>query len=147
LAEATTGASERRKDAATAAKLMDALGSASSLDDITNIGASIDALIERGNVGGDVESKLLDAYYAAFSRVNVATANASTEDATQKAATAGANAAGSDSSVSKSEVAGTFSANLGGMGFSSSLAERQLKTLESIDKNTKGMSEEGSVAA
>jgi hypothetical protein len=147
LAEATTGASERRKDAATAAKLMDALGSASSLDDLTNIGASIDALIERGNVGGDVESKLLDAYYAAFSRVNVATASASTEDATQKAATAGANAAGSDSSVSKSEVAGTFSANLGGMGFGSSLAERTAKAAEETAKNTRKIGEEGAVAA
>ncbi len=147
LADATTGASERRKDAATAAKLMDALGSASSLDDITNIGASIDALIDRGNVGGDVESKLLDAYYAAFSRVNVATANASTEDATKKAATAGANAAGSDSSVSKSEVAGTFSANLGGMGFGSSLAERTAKAAEETAKNTRKIGEEGAVAA
>jgi TP901 family phage tail tape measure protein len=147
LAEATTGASERRKDAATAAKLMNALGSASSLDDLTNIGASIDALIERGNVGGDVESKLLDAYYAAFSRVNVATANASTEDATKKAATAGANAAGTDSSVSKSEVAGTFSANLGGMGFGSSLAERTAKAAEETAKNTRKIGEEGAVAA
>jgi hypothetical protein len=143
LAEATTGASERRKDAATAAKLMDALGSASSLDDITNIGASIDALIERGNVSGDVESKLLDAYYAAFSRVNVATANASTEDATKKAATAGANAAGSDSSVSKSEVAGTFSANLGGMGFGSSLAERTAKAAEDTAKGVGQLVQQG----
>jgi TP901 family phage tail tape measure protein len=145
LADATTGASEKRKDAATAAKLMDALGSASSLDGLTNIGASIDALIERGNVGGDVESKLLDAYYAAFSRVNVASASASSSE---KAATAGAGAAGSDSAMSKSEVAGTFSSvNLRGMGFGSSLAERQLKALESIDKNTKNAPGEGQVAA
>jgi TP901 family phage tail tape measure protein len=145
LSNATTGASERRKDAASAAELLNSLASASSLDEITNIGASMDALIERGNVSGEMESKLLDAYYAAFSRVNVASASASSSE---KAATAGAGAAGSDSAMSKSEVAGTFSSvNLGGMGFGSSLAERQLKALESIDKNTKNAPGEGQVAA
>jgi hypothetical protein len=145
LAEVTSGQSEGRKDAATAAELLKSLGSASSLDEITNIGASMDALIERGNVSGEMESKLLDAYYAAFSRVNVASASASSSE---KAATAGAGAAGSDSATSKSEVAGTFSSvNLGGMGFGSSLAERQLKALESIDKNTKNAPGEGQVAA
>jgi hypothetical protein len=104
----------------------------------------MDALMQRGNVSGEMESKLLDAYYAAFSRVNIDSASASSE----KAATAGAGAAGADSATSKSEVAGTFSSvNFGGMGFGSSIAERQLKTLESIDKNTKGMGEEGKVAA
>ena len=145
LADATNGVSERRKDAATAAELLNALGSASSLDEISNIGASMDALIERGNVGSEMESKLLDAYYAAFSRVNVASAASSSSE---KAATAGAAAAGADAAMSKSEVAGTFSSvNLGGMGFGSSLAERQLKTLESIDKNTKNAPGEGKVAA
>jgi len=144
LANVTTSQGEGRKDAATAAELLKSLETASSLDQITNIGASMDALMQRGNVSGEMESKLLDAYYAAFSRVNIDSASASSE----KAATAGAGAAGSDSATSKAEVAGTFSSNnLGGMGFGSSLAERQLKTLESIDKNTKGMGEEGKVAA
>jgi hypothetical protein len=144
LADVTNAQDEGRKDAATAAELLKSLGSASSLDEITNIGASMDALLQRGNVSGEMESKLLDAYYAAFSRVNVASASASSE----KAATAGAGAAGADAATSKSEVAGTFSSsNLGGMGFGSSLAERQLKTLESIDKNTKNAPGEGQVAA
>jgi hypothetical protein len=66
----------------------------------------------------------------------------------EKAATAGAGSAGADSAISKAEVAGTFSSvNLGGMGFGSSLAERQLKTLESIDRNTKNAPGEGKVAA
>jgi TP901 family phage tail tape measure protein len=145
LASITAGQSEGRKDATAAAELLKSLGSASSLDEITNIGASMDALIQRGNVSGDMEQKLLDAYYAAFSRVNVASAASSSSE---KAATAGAGAAGADAAMSKSEVAGTFSStNLGGMGFGSSLAERQLKTLESIDKNTKNSPGEGMVAA
>jgi TP901 family phage tail tape measure protein len=145
LASIAAGQSEGRKDATTAAELLKSLGSASSLDEITNIGASMDALLQRGNVSGEMESKLLDAYYAAFSRVNVASAASSSSE---KAATAGAGAAGADAATSKSEVAGTFSSvNLGGMGFGSSLAERQLKTLESIDKNTKNAPGEGKVAA
>jgi TP901 family phage tail tape measure protein len=144
LANVTTGQDEGRKDAVTAAELLKSLGSASSLDEITNIGASMDALIQRGNVSGEMESKLLDAYYAAFSRVNVASASASSE----KAATAGAGAAGADAATSKSEVAGTFSSvNLGGMGFGSSLAERTAKAAEETAKNTRKIGDEGAVAA
>jgi TP901 family phage tail tape measure protein len=66
----------------------------------------------------------------------------------EKAAMAGASAAGAESAISKGEVAGTFSSlNLGQAFSGGSIAERQLKTLESIDKNTKGMSGEGQVAA
>lgn len=145
LADVTAGQDEGRKDAASAAELLKSLGSASSLDEITNIGASMDALIQRGNVSGDMESKLLEAYYAAFSRVNVASA---ASGSSEKAATAGAGAAGADAATSKSEVAGTFSSvNLGGMGFGSSLAERTAKAAEETAKNTRKIGEEGAVAA
>jgi TP901 family phage tail tape measure protein len=145
LANVMSGKDEGRKDATVAAELLTALGSASSLEEITNIGASMDALIQRGNVGGEVESKLLDAYYAAFSRVNVASAASSSSE---KAATAGAGAAGADAATSKSEVAGTFSsANLGGMGFGSSLAERTAKAAEETAKNTRKIDDGGKVAA
>jgi TP901 family phage tail tape measure protein len=145
LANVMTGQDEGRKDATTAAELLKALGSASSLDEITNIGASMDALIQRGNVSSEMESKLLDAYYAAFSRVNVASAASASSE---KAATAGAGAAGADAAMSKGEVAGTFSsANLGGMGFGSSLAERTAKAAEETAKNTRKIGDEGAVAA
>ena len=140
LASVTTNASEGRKDAATAAELLKSLGTASSLDEITSIGASMDALMQRGNVSGEMESKLLDAYYAAFSRVNIDSASASSE----KAATAGAGAAGADSATSKAEVAGTFSSvNLGGMGFGSSLAERTAKAAEDTAKGVNTLVEQG----
>ena len=141
LADLTAGKDEGRKDATTAAELLKSLGSASSLDEITNIGASMDALIQRGNVSGDMEQKLLDAYYAAFSRVNVASAASSSSE---KAATAGAGAAGADAATSKSEVAGTFSSvNLGGMGFGSSLAERTAKAAEDTAKGVKELVGQG----
>jgi hypothetical protein len=145
LSDATNGVSERRKDAATAAELLNALGSASSLDEISNIGASMDALIERGNVGSEMESKLLDAYYAAFSRVNVASAASSSSE---KAATAGAGAAGAESAVSMGSVAGTFSStNLGQIFGGSSLAERTAKAAEETAKNTRKIDDGGKVAA
>jgi hypothetical protein len=140
LANVTTSQGEGRKDAATAAEILKSLETASSLDDITNIGASMDALMQRGNISGEMESKLLDAYYAAFSRVNIDSASASSE----KAATAGAGAAGSDSATSKAEVAGTFSSvNLGGMGFGSSLAERTAKAAEDTAKGVHTLVEQG----
>jgi TP901 family phage tail tape measure protein len=141
LASITAGQGEGRKDAATAAELLKSLETASSLDQITNIGASMDALMQRGNVSGEMESKLLDAYYAAFSRVNIDSASASA----QKDATAGAGAAGADSAKSKSEVAGTFSSvNLGGMGFGSSLAERTAKAAEETAKGVGQLVDQGS---
>jgi TP901 family phage tail tape measure protein len=77
-----------------------------------------------------------------------ATTGASAASPSEKAATAGAAAAGAESVISKGEVSGTFSSlNLGQAFSGGSIAERQLKTLESIDKNTKGMSGEGRVAA
>lgn len=145
LASVTAGQDEGRKDAASAAELLKSLDSASSLDDITNIGASIDALAERGNISGEMEQKLMDAYYAAFSRVNVASA---ASGSSEKAATAGAGAAGADAATSKAEVAGTFSSvNLGGMGFGSSLAERTAKAAEETAKNTRKIDDGGKVAA
>ena len=46
------------------------------------------------------------------------------------------------------ETQGTFSSvNLGGMGFGSTIAERQLKALEGIQKNTEQFGDEGAVAA
>jgi TP901 family phage tail tape measure protein len=145
LAGVTAGKDEGRKDAASAAELLKSLGSASSLDEITNIGASMDALIQRGNVSGDMESKLLEAYYAAFSRVNVASA---ASGSSEKAATAGAGAAGADAATSKSEVAGTFSSlNLAQAFGGTSLAERTAKAAEETAKNTRKIDDGGKVAA
>jgi hypothetical protein len=105
----------------------------------------------------DAETKLADLTTAKQAERDAAkeiteeiavTTGASAASPSEKAATAGASAAGADAATSKSEVAGTFSSvNLGGMGFGSSLAERQLKTLESIDRNTKNAPGEGQVAA
>jgi hypothetical protein len=74
------------------------------------------------------------------------TTGASAESPSEKAAKAGAAAAGADASTSKAEVAGTFSSNLGGMGFGSSLAERTAKAAEETAKNTRKIDDGGKVA-
>jgi hypothetical protein len=142
LASASTGAKEKRTDTGIAMKLMESLASASSLEEITNIGSSIDALLERGNVSGELEQKLLDAYNASFARVNVESSPAS------KQIKDGAGAAGADAASSQSEVAGTFSSvGLGGMGFGSSLAQQSLDVQKKIEENTRGITDDGAVAA
>ena len=51
-----------------------------------------------------------------------------------------AEAAGSAAASTQAEVAGTFSsAALGAMGFGSSLAQKQLETLQKIEHNTQEM--------
>jgi TP901 family phage tail tape measure protein len=58
----------------------------------------------------------------------------------------GASVASGASSRSSAEVAGSFSANVSGMGFGANLAQKQLDTLKAIEQNTRDM-DEGSVAA
>ena len=141
VAGLSTGSKEKRTDTGIAMKLMESLASASSLEEITNIGSSIDALLERGNVSGELEQKLLDAYNSSFARVNVESSPAS------KQIKDGAGAAGADAAASQSQVAGTFSsASLGGMGFGSSLAQQSLDVQKKIEENTR-VSEDGAVAA
>lgn len=137
----STGSKEKRTDTGIAMKLMESLASASSLEEITNIGSSIDALLERGNVSGELEQKLLDAYNSSFARVNVESSPAS------KQIKDGAGAAGADAASSQSEVAGTFSAVAAGqMGVGQSLAQKQLDTLKTIEQNTRP-GDDGLVAA
>ena len=118
---------------------------ATSLDQLAgagSLGEKFTSMRDAGKLTSEQEKSLSDALDAAAENL---TATATGSLAT---AAAGAGAAGADSATSKAEVAGTFSSvNLGGMGFGSSLAERQLKTLESIDRNTKSEPGEGKVAA
>jgi hypothetical protein len=60
----------------------------------------------------------------------------------------GAGAAGADAASSQSEVAGTFSSvGLGGMGFGGSLQQRIADAAEETARNTRGITDDGAVAA
>jgi TP901 family phage tail tape measure protein len=108
------------------------IASATTMEGLGKAGSKLDGLIAGDKLTQDQEDALLSAYRDVQNGI----ANA---DAIKKQTA---------EPISKAEVAGTFSSvNLGGMGFGSSLAERQLKTLESIDKNTKNAPGEGRIAA
>jgi TP901 family phage tail tape measure protein len=108
------------------------ISGAKSLEELGKFGKQLSNLIEGDKLTTEQEDALLTAYRDVQNSI----ANA---DAIKKQTV---------EPTSKAEVAGTFSSvNLGGMGFGSTLAERQLKALESIDKNTKNDPGEGRVAA
>jgi hypothetical protein len=121
--------------------LLKSIESASSLSALRELYDEFDTLSSNGRLSSAQSATLETALEDAQERLNKsgmggASAGAS---ASEKAA-AGAGAAGVDAAQSKAEVAGTFSSvNLGGMGFGSSLGERQLKALETIASNTSNM--------
>jgi TP901 family phage tail tape measure protein len=150
LAARTGGAKESRMDKGIAEALIESLSSAKSMDDLTNIGQSISALIERDAISGDMVKKVQDAYNAAAKRIGVAT-DAGSGITGPKPGGGGAGGSGSTgpdlaAAAKSAEVAGTFSSNLGGMGFGSNLDQMQLDALNKIAKNTENK-EEGAVAA
>jgi hypothetical protein len=151
LAARTGGAKESRMDKGIAEALIESLSSAKSMDDLTNIGQSISALIDRDAISGDMVKKVQDAYNAAAKRIGVATdasAAAGTGAKPGGGAGGGAGSAGPDlaAAAKSAEVTGTFSSNLSGMGFGSNLDQLQLDALNKIAKNTE-VTEEGAVAA
>jgi TP901 family phage tail tape measure protein len=150
LASRAAGAKESRVDKGIAEALIESLSSAKSMDDLANIGQSISALIERDAISGDMVKKVQDAYNAAAKRIGVA-ADASAAAGTGSTPGGGAGGGGSTgpdlaAAAKSAEVAGTFSSNLGGMGFGSNLDQLQLDALRAIQKNTANQ-DEGAVAA
>lgn len=122
-------------------KQIKAASTQSALDDAMG---EANALIENGRVTAAQASALESAMLAAQDKIAAAekAAGASGGSSPSQQIAAGAGAAGADAATSKAEVAGTFSSvNLGGMGFGSSLGERQLKALETIADNTSGLHE------
>jgi hypothetical protein len=150
VAARTAGATESRIDKGIAEALIESLSSAKSMDDLTNIGQSISALIDRDAISGDMVKKVQDAYNAAAKRIGVAT-DASSGTTGPKPGGGGAGGAGSTgpdlaAAAKSAEVTGTFSSNLSGMGFGSNLDQLQLDALNKIAKNTE-VTDEGAVAA
>lgn len=146
----TAGAKESRMDKGIAEALIESLSSAKSMDDLTNIGQSISALIDRDAISGDMVAKVQDAYNAAAKRIGLAT-DASAAAGTGSKPGGGAGGGGSTgpdlaAAAKSAEVTGTFSSNLGGMGFGSNLDQLQLAALNKIAENTKN-NEEGAIAA
>jgi TP901 family phage tail tape measure protein len=150
LATRAAGAQESRIDKGIAEALIESLSSAKSMDDLTNIGQSISALIERDAISGDMVKKVQDAYNAAAKRIGVATdASGGITGPKSGGGAGGGGSTGPDlaAAAKSAEVAGTFSSvNLGGMGFGSNLDQMQLDALNKIARNTEN-NDEGAIAA
>jgi TP901 family phage tail tape measure protein len=119
--------------------LLKSIEGVSSLSALRDLYDEFDTLSQNGRLTSGQMATLETALEDAQERVSKAGVGGSGSSPAEKAA-AGAGAAGTDAATSKAEVAGTFSSvNLGGMGFGSSLGERQLKALETIASNTANM--------
>lgn len=118
------------------AELLKQVEGASSLSQLRELYEEFDALSSNGRLTSGQTATLETALEDAQERISKATSSMGGESAASQAA-AGAGAAGQEAATSSAQVAGTFSSMaLGGMGFGSSLGERQLKALETIASNT-----------
>ena len=142
---AVAGASRGKREASAKNQqftdLLKQIESASSLSGLRDLYDEFDTLSSNGRLSSAQSATLEAALEDAQMRLNKeGMGGASAGASPSEKAAAGAGAAGADAAQSKAEVAGTFSStNLGGMGFGSSLAERQLKALETIASNTSNM--------
>lgn len=119
--------------------LLKSIEGVSSLSALRDLYDEFDTLSQNGRLTSSQASALETALEDAQERVSKSSSGGGGSSPSQQIA-AGAGAAGTDAATSKAEVAGTFSSvNLGGMGFGSSLGERQLKALETIASNTANM--------
>lgn len=138
VAGASRGKRETQAQNQQFADLLKQVEGASSLSTLADLYGEFDALSSSGRLSSAQSATLETALEDAQERLNKAgMGGASAGASPSEKAAAGAGAAGLDAAQSKAEVAGTFSSvNLGGMGFGSSLGERQLKALETIASNT-----------
>lgn len=142
----TRGKRENRAQGEQFADLLKQIEGASSLSKLRDLYDEYDTLNANGRLTSGQSDTLSTALEDAQERISRATSSMG-GSATSKAAEAGANAAAAGAGQSQGEVAGTFSSvALGGMGFGSSLAQKQVDLLGKIEQNTRE-GEGASVAA
>jgi hypothetical protein len=144
LANVTSGKREQRARNDQFAQLLKDVENATSVDALTDLQGEFEALHASGRLNSGQTEALTAAFDAAYGRVADAAEQAAGNDAGQKIEDGAKMAA---EPRTQAEVAGTFSSMaLGGMGFGSSLAQKQLDMLGKIESNTRP-GDEGLVAA
>lgn len=127
-------------------RLLKDIEGASSLDALRGMYEEFDALSSTGRLTSAQVATLETALEDAQERISKAGGSMGGGSPADQIRS-GAGAAGGDAAKSTAEVAGTFSsAALGGLGFGSSLAQKQLDTLKAIEENTR-VGDDGAVAA
>jgi TP901 family phage tail tape measure protein len=123
----TRADSDRRSFRSQADSALEQLASATSMEQVKELGDELSALAETGHLTEQQMQGLGGAVQAAQERVM--------RNAVEQAA-------------AQSEVVGTFSADaVGGMGFGSSLQQKQLEELKGIRQEVKKLNDDGAVAA
>jgi TP901 family phage tail tape measure protein len=150
LGQLTSKASLRRTLSGQGEDVINAVGEAKTMDELRTLADEFFALRDTGMLTEAQQKKYGEAVDKAAEKVTPTATSGIVEatpggikppdqDALLKAAAEAAK---------QVETQGTFSSvNLGGMGFGSTIAERQLKALEGIQKNTENIGDEGAVAA
>jgi TP901 family phage tail tape measure protein len=150
LGQLTSKASLRRTLSSQGEDVISSVGQAKTMDELRTLADEFFALRDTGMLTEAQQKKYGEAVDKAAEKVTPTGTSGIVEaspggikppdqDALLKAAAEAAK---------QVETQGTFSSvNLGGMGFGSTIAERQLKALEGIQKNTEQIGEEGAVAA
>ena len=146
LAQKTSGKRESRVRNDQFTKLMKDIEGATSMEALRGMYEEFDALSSTGRLTSGQTAALETALEDAQERVSKATSSMGGASPSQKIQ-AGAGAAAGESAQSSAEAAGTFSSvALGGLGIGSSLAQKQLDTLNAIEQNTRP-GDDGLVAA
>jgi multidrug resistance efflux pump len=136
LNSATRGKKEQRAKNDDFTGLLKEIESVSSLEQLRDLYTQYDALSSNGRLTSGQISTLETALEDAQERVSKASSSMGGKSS-QRQVEDGAAGAGLGG-PSKAEVAGTFSSvALGGMGFGSSLAQKQLDALTKIEQNTR----------
>ncbi|NBW11330.1 MAG: phage tail tape measure protein [Caulobacteraceae bacterium] len=150
LASLVSTARDRRILSGQGDEVINAVGEAKTMDELRALADEFFALRDTGMLTETQQKKYGEAVSIASERVTPTATSGVVEqspggitppdqDALLKAAAEAAK---------QVETQGTFSSvNLGGMGFGSTIAERQLKALEAIQKNTEEIGDEGAVTA
>jgi TP901 family phage tail tape measure protein len=150
MTQLTSKARDRRILSSQGDGVISAVGEAKTMDELRSLAEEFFALRDTGMLTESQQKKYGEAVDKASERVTPTGVSGVVEaspggikppdqEALLKAAAQAAK---------QVETQGTFSSvNLGGMGFGSTLAERQLKALEAIQKNTEDISDEGAIAA
>jgi TP901 family phage tail tape measure protein len=143
VANASRGKRETRARNDQFSQLLKDVEGATTMDALRGMYEEFDALASNGRLTSAQMATLETALEDAQERVSKSGSSMGGSPSQQIRDNAGAAAA--ESGQSSAEVAGTFSSMaLGGLGFGSSLAQKQLDTLKAIEQNTRA-SEEGLV--
>lgn len=141
LGRATRGAGLRRGLRGQADSVLEQMAGATTMEALQDLAGEFHALAATGHLTEAQMAKFEEAADMASDRLE------RTAEVGVGGMTADPNAmarAAAEAAAGQAEVAGTFSATaVGGMGFGSSLAQKQLDTLKKIEANTQGIGDDG----